>query len=369
MALTSAQITICDLADPVVSGTEPKNPVLDMLWMDTSQSPSVIKRWTGETWEVVNEPVVGGTNLMYGTQYWTSKAFKDGIISEDCDIVDTVLTIDQTSTDNNPYSKSCCSHRISVTGGERYMLSFDVSGNMVGTYEVLCIKACKVSVDGDAEVEEVLDTFSVEANVRTYWTRATKAITVPDDAIYVYFVFQPKKDSKTNYQYVKIEEGTVATSWSPAPEDYYEETKKLTNVYSQVKETQTAFENQLNVTQQTITSINGRIVDISEQQAKITTSVNNVTTEFSRFSEENGDKLAWFSLGVDEDYNPQMEIGKEGNPVKMQLTNNKLSFTSNEIEVSYISDNQLYNPNLVVNQSFKLGPFQAVADSSGVSWI
>jgi hypothetical protein len=34
--IASAQITICDLNDPVKQGDEPQNPVLDMLWLDTS---------------------------------------------------------------------------------------------------------------------------------------------------------------------------------------------------------------------------------------------------------------------------------------------------------------------------------------------
>ena len=39
-----AQFTITDLYDPVVAGTAPTSPVQDMLWLDTSQTPAVLKR-------------------------------------------------------------------------------------------------------------------------------------------------------------------------------------------------------------------------------------------------------------------------------------------------------------------------------------
>lgn len=53
--IASAQHTIVDLSDPVVSGTAPTSPVADMLWLDTSESPSVLKRWTGSEWEIVDD--------------------------------------------------------------------------------------------------------------------------------------------------------------------------------------------------------------------------------------------------------------------------------------------------------------------------
>ena len=50
-----AQITIADLSDPIVSGLAPSNPVNDMLWLDTSVSPNVLKRYSNGAWMVVND--------------------------------------------------------------------------------------------------------------------------------------------------------------------------------------------------------------------------------------------------------------------------------------------------------------------------
>lgn len=53
--ITSAQYTIVDLYDPVQQGTAPENPVADMLWIDTSVTPNLLKRWDGIEWVTVND--------------------------------------------------------------------------------------------------------------------------------------------------------------------------------------------------------------------------------------------------------------------------------------------------------------------------
>lgn len=364
--LTSAQITVCDLADPVVSGAEPSAPVIDMLWMDTSQTPSVLKRWTGAEWEVVNEQIVGGTNLMRGTQYWTDDAFqKDdegNVLSGTAVINETVLTVDSASVEES----LCCGHKIPVTGGGKYMLGFDVSGETAGTYEVMRVNICQLNDEDDAE--KVLSVISISENITAYWTRKTKSITVPDEADYVYFIFQPEEDG-TRYQYVKFEEGTVATSWNPAPEDFYAETNKITTLVQKVENTQTDQEYRIGVTEQHIESIDGSIVSINEKQSTMVNDINSVTTSFSTFKNGTEETLSWFRMGVDENNEPILEIGEKDNPVIMHLTNDRLSFLYNNVEVSYMSDSRMYNSNLVVNNSFTFGPFQGIVDDNGVSWI
>lgn len=48
--IAAAQFTIADLADPVQQGTAPDNPVVDMLWLDTSTTPSMLRRYNGAAW-------------------------------------------------------------------------------------------------------------------------------------------------------------------------------------------------------------------------------------------------------------------------------------------------------------------------------
>ena len=52
-------ITITDLSDPIISSTEPPSPVEDMLWMDISITPPILKIFKNGEWVAVSE--VGDT--------------------------------------------------------------------------------------------------------------------------------------------------------------------------------------------------------------------------------------------------------------------------------------------------------------------
>lgn len=53
---TSGLITIIDMNDPIMSGTEPEadQVEIDTLWIDTSVTPNVLKRWNGAEWVIVS---------------------------------------------------------------------------------------------------------------------------------------------------------------------------------------------------------------------------------------------------------------------------------------------------------------------------
>jgi uncharacterized protein YoxC len=55
MVKAIAQYTLRDENDITVGTTPPVNPVKDQMWLDTNSIPSVMKRYTGKDWEVVND--------------------------------------------------------------------------------------------------------------------------------------------------------------------------------------------------------------------------------------------------------------------------------------------------------------------------
>ncbi|EAF3798046.1 TPA: carbohydrate-binding protein CenC [Listeria monocytogenes] len=46
----AAEITLTDINDAIVAGEAPLNPTTDLLWMDSSVTPNVLRRWDGEKW-------------------------------------------------------------------------------------------------------------------------------------------------------------------------------------------------------------------------------------------------------------------------------------------------------------------------------
>ena len=75
--IATAQITIADLSDPIISGSIPSSPVEDMLWLDTSVSPNVLKRYNNGSWSIVNDT----SNLITRITTAEQKITDDAIVS------------------------------------------------------------------------------------------------------------------------------------------------------------------------------------------------------------------------------------------------------------------------------------------------
>ncbi|MFQ3543663.1 hypothetical protein Q7A53_06225 [Halobacillus rhizosphaerae] len=55
------QLTLTDLNDAIVSGTPPVNPTNGSLWVDESETPKLLKKWNGSTWDTIGEILDDGT--------------------------------------------------------------------------------------------------------------------------------------------------------------------------------------------------------------------------------------------------------------------------------------------------------------------
>mgnify|MGYP000356028687 CR=1 FL=1 len=56
MAKAIAQFTITDINDVNIQLDEPVSKILNMLWLDTSSVPNILKRWNGSEWEIISDP-------------------------------------------------------------------------------------------------------------------------------------------------------------------------------------------------------------------------------------------------------------------------------------------------------------------------
>lgn len=358
MALIArAQVTICDLRDPVVSGEEPSSPVLDMLWMDTSQTPSVLKRWTGEAWEVVNEPSVGGTNLFKGSAAWSDAAFEN---QGSATISGEILTVPAGAED-------CTSHMINIKGGEQYVLSFDVRSDQVNTEQLVVVEIRNAEND-------LSDAFSVIDTSNTEWSRVSYKFTAPDDAAFATICFRPV-GCATEYRRVKFEEGTIATSWSPAPQDTDEEVSKLSSRLTKAEST-IAGNEIIDRVFQSETYINDRneITQTKEAQAETKLALDNYMVEFSSTKQvvDGMDEnfRAWFDFTRE----AELKIGRSDSDFSMTLSNEQLAFYYKTVLAAYMSGSKMYNPNLVVLKTLTMGdpasssPLQAIMDNDGISW-
>lgn len=141
---------------------------------------------------------------------------------------------------------------------------------------------------------------------------------------------------------MKLERGNSMTPWTAAPEDTMNDlTSAIQNQASDIagKVSNDDYTGYVNAT-------NKNLKDIQSSQQHISDSISN----------EIALRESYIQFGQDES-NPYMDMGNSSSPNKMRLTNTKLSFTSNNIEVASVSNDKMRISNAEVLQSFRIGNF------------
>ena len=147
---------------------------------------------------------------------------------------------------------------------------------------------------------------------------------------------------KVTIREMKLERGNSMTPWNAAPEDTMND---LTNT---VQNQATDIANKVSNDDYTgyVNATNKNLSDIQDSQQHLSDSVNN----------EIKLRESYIQFGQDAS-NPYMDMGNSSSPNKMRLTNTKLSFTSNNIEVASVSNDKMRISNAEVLQSFRIGNF------------
>lgn len=141
---------------------------------------------------------------------------------------------------------------------------------------------------------------------------------------------------------MKLERGNSMTPWTAAPEDTMND---LTNA---VRNQATDIAGKVSNDDYTgyVNATNKNLYDIRSSQQHLSDSI---TNEISL-------RESYIQFGQDES-NPYMDMGNSSSPNKMRLTNTKLAFTSNNIEVASVSNDKMRISNAEVLQSFRIGNF------------
>ena len=147
---------------------------------------------------------------------------------------------------------------------------------------------------------------------------------------------------KVTIREMKLEPGNSMTPWTTAPEDTIND---LTNT---VQNQATDIANKVSNDDYTgyVNATNKNLSDIQDSQQHLSNSVNN----------EIKLRESYIQFGQDAS-NPYMDMGNSSSPNKMRLTNTKLSFTSNNIEVASVSNDKMRISNAEVLQSLRIGNF------------
>ena len=158
---------------------------------------------------------------------------------------------------------------------------------------------------------------------------------------------------------VKLEEGTMATSWSPSPDDtktsVTELADSLEDLDAYMDDRVMALIDSLGLSEQFASASDflDAVSEIELIRSDLAQTDSDMTLTFNRLkkTEDGLDQLfSSFTFGED-DGTPYLDMATSESAVKMRLTNTQLSFVMGGTELAYFSDNKLYVTRLeAVNQ-------------------
>lgn len=221
-----AQFTIRDDTDITVGVSAPPSPVKDQLWLDTSVIPSQMKRYNGSAWDVVNDIIIGGRNLLITSGCTHAPKY----VKSSSSMVSLDLSINKS---NNSYTFTCNS-----TTGEVYYRFINPNTTNLYGLDTNSYYTLSGYIRGKLYTSE-LRYRSESCNDKGSWVLQNdiKTLTGISETEYKFFSFTTKIPNNAYGHYIslqiynpyygawfeikdmKFEKGNAATDWTPAPED------------------------------------------------------------------------------------------------------------------------------------------------------
>jgi KID repeat family protein len=164
---------------------------------------------------------------------------------------------------------------------------------------------------------------------------------------------------------LKIEEGTIPTTWVPALEDTEKENEKLKQEILNLTTTNSELAKQLN----NLELNNLQLKEFIKSSIKQTK--DSITFDFEKFKQLYQNDKSVFEGKFDDISSyirfdiDGMEMGKKDGEFKMRLSPKKQSFFMKEKEVAYFSNEELYITDARILRSIRIGNFAFVPRENG----
>lgn len=324
----------------------------------------------------ITDIVVPGVN--YELTYTSASTNMNGLVAID-EATDSEFT-DRTIVNATTFT---------AANGKYYRLKIyanntgtESSENYTNSYSNLCLLPSDISKTSITPSRSLLDNATSHV-LSTAWKRYTGIITstatVPDGTIS--FSTSPN-GVPIAVANIKLEKGNKATDWTPAPEDI---DNRFDAAETRITQAETSIEttnNQiaLKASTETVTEIGNRAnqLDKALSDALITINKNSdaiatltardfkveFTTLTNQLTQLNGDLTSYKKevgnwMRFDADGNLVLGATREEgqDAYELKLTKSRISFMLNDVEVAYISNNELYITNSTVVQNLKIGRF------------
>lgn len=161
---------------------------------------------------------------------------------------------------------------------------------------------------------------------------------------------------------VMIERGNKASDWSASPLDV----SATYATKSEVKQTSdsltVSIESNVSQISSVATELQNTKTAVTDRLEDVDTSIGSVS---NRLDEEIETRSAYMRFEQTTSGDPLLELGASSSSSKVRLTNEKLSFVSNDSEVAYVSNDRLNINNATINNELVMGNFVWIPRSDG----
>lgn len=339
--------------------------------------------------DAVSDVEIGGRNLALGTEKWDETAFSRGVVPSNCTVENGELTIDAGATNVN-------GNIIEISPGDVLTISFDVKGSAAYSGIIAYVQTYNMDpIENGSDVYE-RELINIEGDVTTEFQRISRTVTITDEDA-KYFSFGLRSSGSTTegvdvtntYRLLKIERGTVATDWTPAPEDVNAGIENAQSTANEANYTATSVDTRVTVTEseiqqladsistlvtdsegnsmmtqtsdgwrfdisqitETLNDATGKLNDLAGSVAEVDETVQNVKDLADDLSE----KTAYIIMTTDDSGAPCIELGKSDNDFKVRITNTSVDFMDGSTRVAYVSNQALYIERAIIKNELQIG--------------
>ena len=262
-------------------------------------------------------------------------------------------------------------YRLIATGADSYWLAADElepdTAYTLSVKEVVLGAGSAAAVtwklvnhnNGAVHISGTLD-FTYGRQVRHFSTPATSA----NWALYLYAGISGSTTGVTVlFNKVKLEEGTMATSWSASPDDTKDAVSQLSDsledLDADMDDRVMALIESLGLSEQFASASDflNAVSEIELIRSDLAQTDSDMTLTFNRLqkTEDGLDQLfSSFTFGEDGGM-PYLDMSTSESAVKMRLTNTRLAFVMGGDELAYFSDNKLYVTKLEAVDQISIG--------------
>ena len=268
--------------------------------------------------------------------------------------------------------------------GERFIIGFDAMSTV-----------SNVGIDTGLYAESRAHDPADRVFLTTDWVRYTVKVQLTSDNVtkvmFTASEFSGTGDFLVSIKNIKVERGTVATDWTPAPEDMAtsdsvedvqqaanDANASATDANNRVTEAESRLEilsnsisslvtdeNGTSLMEQTsdgwtfnIGSIQTAISDAAEQISSVGSDLDQaeqVINETKSLVEALEQKTAYIQMSQDEEGNPLLILGRTDNDFRVQISNTSVDFMQGSSRVAYVSNRSLYIETAVIKNELRIG--------------